>query len=81
MKKIRFVVQDDNLLGYILPEFPNAVQILETSTIRGSIYSWVDGSAPSHPRRQRPATVRDFKSFRCDHRPYANPERYEPIPD
>lgn len=78
--KIRFVVQDENLLGYIIPQLPNEVQILATSIIKGSIYSWMDGSAPSYPSRQRPATLHDFQTFRISADEYVkDTERYEPI--
>ncbi len=83
MKKIRFVVQDENLLGYVHPDLPaNSVQILATSIIRGSIFSWMDGNVTGYPERQRPATVRDFESFRVCHEGYMkDPELYEPIPE
>ena len=78
--KIRFVVQDENLLGYIFPEQPDTVQILATSVIKGSIYTWMDGGAVSHPDRQRPATIRDFVAFRVSHEGYCQNQQYEPIP-
>lgn len=60
----KYIVQDENLLGYLIPEQPNIVGILATSIIRGSIYSWQDGTAVNHRDRQRPATVADFESFK-----------------
>jgi hypothetical protein len=60
----KYVVQDENLLGYLIPEQPSIVGILAASVIRGSIYNWTDGTAVNRPEQQRPATRQDFADFR-----------------
>jgi hypothetical protein len=80
MDKIRFVVCDENLFGYILPQLPNDVWILATSVIRGSIYTWKDGSAPvpMDKSKMRPATRADFDTYRICPKGYDNdPARYD----
>jgi hypothetical protein len=76
--KIRFVVVEGNILGFILPELPLSVQILSSSIIRGASVSWMDGSypLPLDPERVRPATRDDFKEFRIDPEPYARQPQY-----
>jgi hypothetical protein len=44
--KIKFVVVANNIFGYILPQTPASVQILQTSVVRGASVSWMNGSYP-----------------------------------
>ena len=38
-RKIRFVVIDDNMLGYLIPGYPLSAQILAASIVRGAVSS------------------------------------------
>lgn len=76
----RFVVVDENLFGYINPEFPNHVGILATSVIRGSCYSWMDGAVPVPEKGMRPATRKDFDDFRISPKGYEEDTRHYLFP-
>lgn len=64
MEKIRLVVYDDCVLGYVIPEIPNSIQILHSSVLRGSCNSNEQGSIPLTPLKTlRTATEKDFNEF------------------
>jgi len=66
------IVLDGHTLGVV---FPNGLQILHTSVLKGSPYTIDPGLIGFYPVLQagrfRPATHRDFEDFRV-----ANPEYY-----
>lgn len=60
--KINFVVSEENVFGYVLPEVPDQLQILASKPQRGATCSWMDGSIPLD--NARPASRSDFHDFR-----------------
>jgi hypothetical protein len=80
--KIKFIVVNENILGYVLPSIPNSCQILSSSIVRGASVTWVNGSYPisSNGKNWRLATKTDFETFRVNYSPYEQePERYEEL--
>lgn len=80
MQKIKLVVacqysDKENILGYILPELPNSLQILHASVLRGAVVDRLAGSI-SLPEKWRLATGEDFKDFLVSFDGYKN-DRYE----
>lgn len=83
MQKIKLVVacqygDTENILGYILPELPNSLQILHASALRGAVVDRLAGSI-SLPKKWRLATEQDFErfavsfvGFKNDHYEYAD---------
>lgn len=66
MNKIRFVVVDENVFGYINPGRPNTIGVLSTSILRGAYRTWKDGpiDVPMDRSHMRPARLDDFRTFR-----------------
>ena len=64
--KIKFVVINDNIFGYVNPNQPNQAGVLASSIIRGASHTWMDGPypLPVSGDNVRPATLADFDSFR-----------------
>lgn len=66
MSKIKLIVFDEWVLGYVLPEFPNDVQILHASILKGRRY--IDHLASSLPiartSKVRLASPKDFEDYR-----------------
>jgi hypothetical protein len=63
--KVRYVVLDENTLGYINSEQPDVLGVLAASILRGAVHSWLDGPvAILQTKNIRPATVADFNAFR-----------------
>lgn len=68
--RIKLVVVDECILGYIIPEIPKSVAVLHASILKGAIqYS---GSAPgmiepfsTFGRKIRLASEKDFEDYRC----------------
>jgi hypothetical protein len=62
--KTKLVVINENMLGYIHPEFPTKAGILKSSAIRGATHSWQDGPFELSPTDTvRVASGLDFKAF------------------
>lgn len=78
MKKTRFVVVDENVLGYVLPGAEDTVNILHASPLRGATVTDLDGFFPMPLDGVRPAVRKDFEDFRvCSEGYEKNPERYD----
>lgn len=80
MQKIKLVVacqygDKENILGYILPELPNSLQILHASILRGAVADRLCGSV-CLPEKWRLASADDFQEFRVSFDGYKN-DRYE----
>lgn len=80
MQKIKLVVacqygDKENILGYILPELPNSLQILHASVLRGAVVDRLAGSI-SLPPKWRLATEQDFERFAVSFNGF-NAEGYE----
>lgn len=66
-----FVVVDNNVFGCINSVFyPNLIQVLASSVIRGATVSWIDGTVPIPVKGMRPATRADFDTFRVSQKGY-----------
>jgi hypothetical protein len=77
-EKIKLVVLEENTLGYILPELPNYVSILHTSTLRGSYYNGMGSSIYLGNKPIRLASEKDFDNFRVCFDGYKKrPQEYE----
>jgi len=80
MQKIKLIVacqygDKENILGYILPELPNSLQILHASVLRGANVGLLAGSVPL-PEKWRLASAQDFADFRVSFDGFEN-DRYE----
>ena len=62
----KYVVLKEHTLGYLIPEWPNAIGILHASILRGSPYNDLDGWIYFNPNVDaiRAATPEDFKEYR-----------------
>jgi len=71
--KIRFVVLDENIFGYVLPQLPHSLQILMSKASKGATRFWQDGPypLPLDGARVRPATRADFHDYRIHVGAYA----------
>lgn len=79
-KKIRFVVVDENTLGYVNPACPHEIGVLRASVLRGAAPGDPDPGTkpfPIDPSRVRPATRADFDSFRVSPTGYASDPTYD----
>lgn len=79
MSKIKFVVINENILGYVDPRQPYHAGVLASSVIRGASHSWKDGPypLPVNGRGVRPATGRDFTVFRVQSSGFQNDPLYD----
>lgn len=78
-EKTRFVVQNDCIFGYVIPEQPHDLWVLSVSVLRGG-GCWLGRNGDSIPLRNSaiPATRQDFKDFRVMPTGYENdPVRYD----
>lgn len=77
-KKIKLVVINENMLGYVDPRQPSVAGILASSVIHGASHSAKDGVYPLAGSSVRLASEVDFESFRVEFEGYKNdPKRYE----
>ena len=80
--KILFVVVDENSLCYVDPRLPKWAKVLCSSIVRGATRTWMDGPfpLPVDGKGVRPATVRDFETYRISPEPYQRDvAHYEPL--
>jgi hypothetical protein len=77
--KIRFVVINDCMFGYIDPRQPLQAGILMSKPQRGAHHFWQDGPFPirGDGKDLRPATLADFDDYRIGRQYHADPEHYE----
>jgi len=80
--KTRFVVINENMLGYVNPLTPNSAGILASSVIRGASHSWKDGDYPLSVdgRGVRPATKADFDTYRVSSNGYEQDTKHYDFP-
>jgi hypothetical protein len=77
-KKIKLVVAEGHTLGYILPELPNHLQILQSSILRGAPTHYPSGvDSVMLPKNNRLATPKDFDDFRVYFGSFSNKDQYE----
>ena len=79
MERVKLVVVNENMLGYITPNLPNYVGILRSSILRGATYPENCGPYLLSPLdKTRLASEKDFDDFRVLMNGYKNlPEVYE----
>jgi hypothetical protein len=76
---VRFVIADENTLGYIDDAQPEVLGILHASPLKGATLKDLDGWAFLFGRKLRPATREDFDEFRVCYDGYGrDTERYAP---
>lgn len=79
--KVKFVVYEENVFGYVHPQRPDELNILATSPLRGAVASWLDGlilQPDVFAHNVRAATRQDFAEFRIGYEQYAaHPDEYE----
>lgn len=78
--KTKFIVINENILGYIGPfTAPHTAGVLASSVLRGASHDWKDGPYPIRQDRAncRPATRADFKAFRVESKGYENDPTYD----
>jgi len=64
MREPRYVVMNENTLGYINDDRPNIMGILQGTVLKGG-HSWLKGSVSISPSDSiRDATMRDFDEYR-----------------
>lgn len=73
MERIKLVVLNENILGYITPEQPNYVSVLHASILKGATYPnhcgpYLLGSSD----KTRLASEKDFNDFRVSFQGYDN---------
>jgi hypothetical protein len=77
-KKIKLVVIDDCMLGYILPETSNYATILASSVIRGGVSAGTPLTTKYIVHRNiRLATKEDFDIYRVCIKGYENDPAFE----
>ncbi len=61
----KYVVLNENTLGYLNEVTPNTMGVLASSVIRGG-HLWIDGPVTIVPTvdKLRPATLEDFDAYR-----------------
>ena len=63
--KIKIVVLDENVLGYIFPELPNFVSVLKSSILKGSSFpDFANIPIGKGSHFVRLATENDFEEFK-----------------
>lgn len=79
MERTKLVVFKEHTLGYILPELPDYVQILEASILRGATFRmFPDSDVINNPSDVRLATEQDFEDYRCQFSEvYRDENKYE----
>lgn len=60
-----YFVQDENTLGYVIPEQPHSLWVMGAIIYKGTLGAdWMNGSIPFDETRSRAATADDFLRFR-----------------
>lgn len=76
--KIKLVVVEECVLGYIFPEYPDTAHILHSSILKGANAYPSDGSIHIAHKEVRTANEKDFDDFRVCFNGYKNnPQEYE----
>lgn len=75
--RIKLVVVEENVLGYIMPQLPRIVQILHTSILKGSRFSERSVIYTDYVKSIRLASKEDFNDFRVSFNGFDNPQEYE----
>lgn len=79
--KIKFVVRDNNVLGYVDSRRPDTLNVLAASVIKGASHIHPGDSLHMMPDtgnyKYRPATRKDFKDFRISTEGYEEDEHYD----
>ena len=73
--KVRFVIYRERVLGYILPDRPDYVQVLKPSILKGDSGAW-DSRLIVIPSDVRLATSKDAETFNFDFSQYDNDPIY-----
>ncbi len=77
MAKTKLVVFNEHTLGYITPEFPQYIQPLRASILKGAPFETVETpKCISKADKIRLASAKDFDDFRCSFVGYTK-EEYE----
>ncbi len=80
MNKIKLLVVNENVLGYVFPEQPEKLHILQASILKGANYHDLGGGIylnASNIKSLRLASKKDFDEFRVYFGAYNNSEIYE----
>lgn len=75
--RIKLVVVEENVLGYIMPKLPRIVQILHTSILKGSRFSDRSVIYTDYVKSIRLTSKEDFSDFRVSFNGFDNPQEYE----
>lgn len=76
--KIKLVVVNENVLGYVFPEKPNIFNFLRCSIIKGCSLDEMNGYHTfSKTDKVRLASSKDFDEFRVSFSGFDKPEIYE----
>jgi hypothetical protein len=75
-KQIKLVVFNEHTLGYIFPEYPNTLQVLQPSVLRGSNLPDCGNTHINKSDNVRLATEQDFIDYRVSFKGYKNNPEY-----
>lgn len=78
-QRIKLVVAGEHSLGFITPEQPNIIQVLNSSILKGAPACYPDGPCSYQlPMKYRLATAEDFETFRVSSKYFiGNSAEYE----
>jgi hypothetical protein len=75
--KIKFIVIEENILAYVNSRLPEFAYILASSIIKGASVTWLNGPICFKFSKYRPASVKDFETFRVNVEGYLNDKYYD----
>ena len=73
-QKIKLVVVNEHTLGYIHPEMPNTVGVLQASVLKGATFQVHPEPFSTNGKKVRLASKQDFEDFRHSFGGYDNGE-------